>query len=279
MEDNKQSPNKDAEDFPNLWNRLEVPIGRDKAVVWSELSAQIQQESTVHSMKSHWWKKMLVAASLLILIGIASMRYYTITIQSVAGQQLSHSLPDGSKVYLNVASSVTYPPYWWFAHRELTLEGEAFFEVKKGNKFEVKSTQATTTVLGTSFNIFARDNQYKVYCKTGKIRVAASSKEVILLPTEQVDLIHSDLIKSTVKMTTVPWRENKFSFQQAPLSFVIQEIERYYAIQVDIDSKGEKKVYTGFFERAAEEEATLQIIGASLGLTVKKVAKKHYVLE
>lgn len=278
MKDNKQLHNKDYEELPPLWDKLTTPAGKDKTVVWAALSAQIEQETTTYSIKSHWWKKIVVAASILIVAGIATMRFYTNTVYGIAGQQVSHILPDGSVIQLNAASSITYAPYWWFIDRNVHLEGEAFFEVKKGSKFEVVSTLATTTVLGTSFNIFARDHQYEVYCKTGKVRVTTPQKEMILLPNQQVKLIHEDLIKFTNPTMPIAWVNNKFNFQETALELVIQEIERYYTIRVDLNIKEEKIVYTGFFERNKEEEQTLQIIAASLGLSVEKIANKHYVL-
>ena len=99
-------------------------------------------------------------------------------------------LPDGSIAQLNGSSTLKYHPYWWNISRNISLEGEAFFEVAKGSKFSVESKNGTTSVLGTSFNIYARSNQYEVVCVTGKVWVENATGEVstIITPNQKAVL-------------------------------------------------------------------------------------------
>ena len=80
------------------------------------------------------------------------------------------TLPDNSIVTLRGGSELSYAPYWWFADRSLQFEGEAFFDVEKGSSFTVQSDNGVTQVLGTSFSIYANDENYEVFCKTGKVK-------------------------------------------------------------------------------------------------------------
>ena len=89
-------------------------------------------------------------------------RSYTVTEIAKRGSHLAVTLPDGSKVNLNADSRLTYKPYQWIISRNVELEGEAFFEVKQGKRFSVKSNQNKVNVLGTSFNIFSRPGNYRV---------------------------------------------------------------------------------------------------------------------
>jgi ferric-dicitrate binding protein FerR (iron transport regulator) len=101
-----------------------------------------------------------IAAALLLLAGIFSLlRFYTTTKSCPAGQHLSYILPDGSSVEMNADSKITFHPLWYRFARKIDFEGEGYFEVKKSKKFEVVSESGTTEVLGTSFNIYSRDNE------------------------------------------------------------------------------------------------------------------------
>ena len=83
---------------------------------------------------------------------------------------------------LNSASSLSYYPFWWSFDKKAELNGEAFFEGEHAKNFTITSDKAETTVLGTSFNIYARDNDYQVTCVTGKVKVLA------LISKDEVDL-------------------------------------------------------------------------------------------
>ena len=83
-------------------------------------------------------------------------------------------LPDASQVHLNAGSALTFDQDW-SESRVVSLEGEAFFEVEKGNSFEVITPNGTVKVLGTSFNVFSRGTFFDVQCNTGQVRVTDKS--------------------------------------------------------------------------------------------------------
>ena len=102
------------------------------------------------------------------------------------GEQNIYELPDGSVATLNAQSSISYEPGEWSSARRVELNGEAFFEVKKGTPFLVKTPYGDVQVLGTSFNVDARKDHFSVACFTGSVRVVAASRSQVLSPGERV---------------------------------------------------------------------------------------------
>ena len=186
MKSNFEIENKEKKVFSNL----QPNYSKNKKDVWSEINLAISQNELQRKKETtsttKLWYKYSIAASFLVLFSIGiSLRLYTTEIYTLTNENSNHILPDGSKIELNAATTISYHPYWWKFNRSVNLEGEAFFKVQKGEEFNVISSNGTTQVLGTSFNIYSRNEEYKVYCKSGKVRVIDNElKEVILQPGE-----------------------------------------------------------------------------------------------
>lgn len=125
------------------------------------------------------------AAAAVIIIGVSITYFltrpsYTIY-ETLAGQVESITLPDQSIVTLNGNSRLRFDPEEFDQNRHLLLDGEAFFEVTKGINFEVETNQGTVKVLGTSFNVWNRNDLLDVICYTGKVNVTKKdfSKDLI----------------------------------------------------------------------------------------------------
>jgi ferric-dicitrate binding protein FerR (iron transport regulator) len=111
-----------------------------------------------------------IAAVLVIGIGLffASVPMQTTTELTQNKMQKTFLLPDDSEVTLNSASQIEYKKWNWTDHRELQLEGEAFFKVTKGQTFDVLTRLGKVTVVGTQFNVKARGDRFEVICFEGK---------------------------------------------------------------------------------------------------------------
>ncbi len=225
--------------------------------------------------------RLALAASFLLLVGVTSFfRFYTKTFVSKAGEHLTCALPDDSYVELNAGSSLLYHPFWFNVSRTVDLQGEAFFQVTHGNQFKVHSDLGETTVLGTSFNIFSRENDYNVTCFTGKVQVLsfAKNESVLLYPNEQVYIgkegsLH--LIHEVKSPAVISWRDNNFFFTGASVTSVLQEIERQYNIKIQF--KGNPGLtYTGNFSKTLSEKEVLDLVCTSLGLTFESSSKTEF---
>jgi ferric-dicitrate binding protein FerR (iron transport regulator) len=241
---------------------------KSKADVWNELEAGLKPAGRVVSMNVSI-VKWAIAAVFVMLVGIVSlMRFSSETIETVDGQHLAITLPDGSTVNLNAQSTITYHPYWWRFDRKIEFEGEALFSVEKGKRFRVISNVAKTEVLGTRFNIFARENTYKVTCVEGSVKVVTTKGEkVILKPNDKATVQTGGTIIIQNNIETLPeisWKDFSFFFTSVPLSDVFSEIERQYGVRIDarVDVHA---LYTGNFSKNQNIEEILGYICPAMG--------------
>lgn len=285
MQTNKKHTNHRADERLQALPELDLDYKESGDEVWTRLSRSITGSEeklprvVAFSPKRFTWA---AAAVVIVLLGSALfMRVYTTRVSASFGQHLVAELPDGSTAELNSGSEITYKPLWWYVNREVTLEGEAFFEVENGKQFEVVSSAGRTMVLGTSFNVFARRDDYRVTCYTGKVRVVSviNGHSMDILPHEQVTLNRDGslrLSRITNIEEPVSWRNNMFIFTATPLRNVFNEIERQYDITIhsgeDLDY-----LYSGNFSREQPVEQVLKMVCRPYGLNFRKTSEGFIV--
>jgi len=255
---------------------------KSNASVWAELDAFAIQHPVKRAKYDFRIIQWSVAAVFVLLLGISGFfRFYSKTITTQAGSHFAMSLPDGSKVNLNAQSTLTYHPYWWRFERKVTFEGEGFFEVEKGKRFIVISKFGTTQVLGTTFNIFSRDEVYRVTCISGSVKVISKSQnEVILKPNSKANLSPEGKINLIQDIETLPeisWKNNMFLFTAVPIREVFSEIERQFGITIEtrIDSY---TLYTGNFSKNQKAEEILGYICPALNCKFVRKSEKVYTI-
>lgn len=161
------------------------------------------------------------------------------------GQKTSVLLPDSSLVWLNSSSSLKYSRNFNSEERELLLEGEAFFEVKRNisKKFRVKSAFLNVEVYGTAFNIrnYPGDSTQAITVVEGIVGISDQNKEIRrLLKGEQALLnkISGEIIFSHEDTDLITaWKNNELIFRNKPLEEVIKYLERWYGVNITIDDK------------------------------------------
>ncbi|HSH19809.1 MAG TPA: FecR family protein [Draconibacterium sp.] len=266
-----------------LFSGAKVEWSKSKELIWENNFDELFQETKVKKVNfNKHIIKLSIAASFLLLIGIGSFGwFYSKTIVSPRGTHLTASLPDGSTVELNAESSLKYYPYRWAVDRNVKFEGEGFFEVQKGKKFTVESQFGETSVLGTSFNIYSRDETYRVLCLTGKVGVEASSKEsVILNPNQEVIIKSGKVFKQNdniIPENTTSWRFNQFLYTAAPFKEVIKEIERQYGISIS-SKENLNDLISCNFQKGPNVEEILSVVCKPLGYNFTKASEKQYLI-
>lgn len=279
-----KNPNISDENEFAFFDNLKVAHNKPKKDIWKELSESIEEKSQQKKTKVFRLKWLKVAATAIILIGIGSlsfMRFYSIDISSQKGEFVEHLLPDGSHIQLNAETSISYHPYWWSFSRELEMEGEAFFEVKKGSKFQVNSTNGSTQVLGTSFNIYARNDEYSVYCRSGKVRVSHDNSTQILKPGDYTLLMGNELEKSIISEDeAISWKLSKFIYNTTGLDKVFDDFERQYDMNIEVKNSDIYDLnYTGMFDRNITAEEALGMICLTFDLDYVKSGNFTYVIQ
>lgn len=177
----------------------------------------------------------------------ATTTTYMLSKQTSYGEQKTVKLPDGTKVRLNYGSKLIFPSEFGHSSREVTLSGEAFFEVKHNpdKPFIITTKDVQTIVLGTSFNInaYSDEDEIQVMVVTGKVRVQngvdpEKLEDVMLLPYEMVSLhkVTGRVVKERYDPSEyLAWKEWKLIFRKATFDEVIDKLEKWYGVEIQID--------------------------------------------
>lgn len=268
-----------------LNDSLQIQYNKSKEDVWAAINKNIKNKPVkTHRLNISRTRMIWAAAMITLLVGLGVvLRFYHYTVQAKSGQIVNFFLPDGSEVTLSPGTEAAYYPLWWTYSRNVTLNGEAFFKVQKGNKFSVKSKKGITTVVGTSFDIYARPDNYRVVCYTGKVRVKArkSRKKIILTPGEKAEIDNKGNITFSKEKITgryVAWINNQFVFTSEPLQSVFNEISRRYNISIAFE-KAVKGNYTGNFSSDIPVEHALSIVCKPFGLSFKKSGERKFIIK
>jgi len=201
----------------------------------------------VIKIKPFWYA---TAASVAILLGIFTVLNITKTYTTPYGKQLAINLPDGSKVQLNAGSTITHKRFFWTKNRALELNGEAYFEVEKGNSFSVNTPYGEVSVLGTKFNVKSRSQIFEVNCFEGAVRFDKKDSEQykILYQNDRIILTKSEAIKEEkIQETTPNWMRDISIFKERPLQEVIEELSIQYDIRFESKNIDLSRTFTGSF--------------------------------
>ena len=268
--------------FMNKLSSVQAPEARSKEEAWNLLLETMEQSEQKQTTKLRILpiKAFLsIAAMVAVLLG----GWYTYNVTKTEtfttgnGQMATLVLPDQSVVQLNAGSSVRYKSYGFMKQRHVELQGEAFFKVKKGNQFVVQSNESKVTVLGTSFNIYARNNRFDVYCYTGKVRVESPSiMPVIVTRGKSVKTMTNSALCDTAIFNpevSVKWIQGEFYFSNESLTSVFDEIERQFDVSITRPALLER-TYTGFFSKSNIKTA-LDNVCLPMGIKYTVIDSKH----
>ena len=190
-----------------------------------------------------------IAAAIAVIF--ASYLYFSntdTTVRTQIAEKQNFQLPDNSKVALNANSSIEYNKKKWSKQRELTLDGEAYFKVTKGNTFKVKTSSGVVSVLGTQFNVFSRNKAFYINCYEGLVSVAFSDT-LIKLPAGTKLMVENGLInvQDSFLEESPSWTANESSFDNVSITMVLQELERQYSIKLTAKFNSADQRFTGSF--------------------------------
>ncbi len=175
------------------------------------------------------------------------------TISTPRGRQFSVVLPDGTKVWLNAASSLRYPVAFPANAREVRITGEAYFEVAPDatRPFSVRfNEKGIVEVLGTSFNLnaYTDEPQVKTTLLSGSIRL---NKQQVLRPGEQANIDNNSItVESNVETeNAIAWKKGLFMMSSTDLPALFRQISRWYDIEVDMKGELPKRSFGGTIAR------------------------------
>jgi transmembrane sensor len=217
-----------------------------------------------------------IAAVLVLALGATYFLYTTHTTTQLAAvaQRTDFVLPDNSQVVLNAGSKAGYKTWNWDNNRKIELDGEAYFRVAKGKTFDVVTDMGKVTVVGTQFNVKARDNRFDVTCFEGKVRVTCNNETVLLTPGKSIAFENGKAIEIPSDDSVKPgWLSYETSFTEENLTHIISEMERQYNVAIEINAPLPDKHYSGTIPMN-DINTALELIETAYHLKSKKAGNK-----
>ena len=226
------------------WGSVEQKLG------WDE--QEDADETPVRQLSpNRWWIGIAAAAAIVLLIGYnwlyqnGSTPAQQLVFETKATETRELVLPDGSRVWLNENSRLSYAAS--FEERSIQMEGEAFFDVTRmeDRPFQIVSGEARTKVLGTSFNIraYPTENKIELTVETGKVSfgkneeksqpifIPAGESAVLVKKEEKVEKVETKISNAT------SWKNQKLDFDNTSMEEVIQSLERYFNIDIEVANR------------------------------------------
>ncbi len=217
--------------------------------------------------------KMLFRIAGLFIIGVSVYFLFFFnnltTVQTLASQNITFELPDASSVILNADSKAKYSKKKWTDKRQISLDGEAFFKVAKGSRFDVVTSGGIVSVVGTQFNVKNRDHYFEVKCFEGIVNVSSNGKLQQLTKGNTYRILNGVIMQDSINNEQPKWIDNISSFKGVPLSQVLGEFERQYGIEIEAIKVDTERIFTGSFVNNNLEQA-LASITIPFNLTYKK---------
>jgi transmembrane sensor len=281
-----------------LWRTSQQPstaVNFQTEQEWEKLASNIQElpaERAVERVLSPKVYSLKVAASIAFLILCSFILYLTVfkqhAIVNESNGAITHlTLPDGSEVWLNKESKITYADNFHGSERSVELSGEAFFQVTKNadKPFVIHTPEAEVRVLGTSFNVkaYEGDTSTGVFVVTGLVQFSGRSGEngLALKPGEAASFIHSEslVIREEESENVLAWKDRKLTFRKTHLRDVAKTLERYFNITVEVSSKELSTCrFTSSFNDPSLEEV-MEALRISLDLKIVRQPGNIYRLE
>jgi ferric-dicitrate binding protein FerR (iron transport regulator) len=225
-----------------------------------QIQEKIHQKKEVSKSKIFQiWPLKAVAASLILLFGWYQVFYFSNKITTDFGTTEIITLKDKSTVTLNAKSTLSFAnQFQW--NRTLKLDGEAFFEVKKGSSFVVETALGYVKVLGTKFNVNIEKDFFEVHCHEGKVQVQILDKIVILTQNKSIRYNKGSVDFFEERLERVPsWTEKESSFVNVPFEIVASKWTKQFQKEIIYPQKLKEIKFTGNFSNTDFETALKSI--------------------
>ena len=207
------------------------------------------------------------------------------TAETSLGMRSSLILPDGTKVWLNAGSKLSYPVLFSDQFRSVKLSGEAYFEVKKDAKwpFVVHSGNMNVVVLGTTFNCnaYPENNEIQTVLVEGQVTIAnESTTEVKELQAGELGLFKKDVQQFTKEKTDlqkyIAWKSGMLMFRDDRMDLVVEKLERWYNVEIEIkDKEISDYIYTAtFIDESLDQVLKMLSLSAPISYTVSQRGKQ-----
>ncbi len=216
------------------------------------------------------FRKLLIAASVLIFISLSSYLYISkfsvISHTCVAGEIKKITLPDSTHIILSGNSKMAYNPSNWESNREVKVQGNVFFDVRKKGEFKVQFDDNFVQVLGTQFQVLTTKNHQRVRCFEGKVETSLNGVTNLLTKGMQTD---SKQNSTTFDPKILDWNATYEVFEKATIVEVISVLSIQFGYQIDYSNINPNQKFSGKVPLDNWDTAT-QIIFEPLSIRCEK---------
>lgn len=248
--------------------QFKAPVFNTESELTKFHSTKPKGKGVVRSLSVTQWT-LRIAASLIVL-AIIYFGYNKVsevaTKTTIASTQKFKTffLPDSSEVVLSRMSEISFNTNKWNDSREVELNGEAYFKVKKGSTFTVKTNLGDVKVIGTQFDVFNREGSFLVNCYEGVVGVSLGGKYIELPKGRGISrYAKHELTNISFEDSSPSWIENKRTFRSTPLKAVFHEIERTYNVTISTNTLDTEQLFSGRIPTTQLNES-LKIVTASV---------------
>ena len=255
-------------------------VVRDR--VMDQITSEKSDKQVKHKV-SRYWKRMAIAAICLLCLCMGTLSWYSfvdhhsgngvVTIKTGIGEHSNVTLPDGTNVVLNAKTTLSYNCSLENGLREVTLTGEAFFDVVSNEEhpFIVNATDLVVECLGTSFSVrnYEEAKSVSVILSEGKVNVVAGGSELMMEPNNRVEYNKDSkfLAKQQVDASNyLCWLNNEIRYNNCSLEDIAMELSRNYNIQIIVTTdKLKNERFTGYLGHSTLRNV-LEILSMTSGV-------------
>ncbi|WP_278528504.1 MULTISPECIES: FecR family protein [Bacteroides] len=263
-------------------------FNKDKAYQLFLKQTEATPQQGINQRKAFQLRPWMYAAAMIIVVFICGTIAFQsgksvirnqltqISIEAPYGSKTKLYLPDGTLVWLNAGSKMSYAQDFGINERTLDLSGEAYFEVIKNEEmpFKVHTEELDVKVLGTKFNFrnYKDDLEAKVCLLEGKVALNTREKETILHPDQQA-LLDKKTGKLSVSGTkaaySAEWTNDRLYFDEVLLSDIIKELERSYDVKITVadDTLNTIRFYGNFRKREQSIQEIMDVLSSTDKMT------------
>jgi transmembrane sensor len=277
-----------------LWNGTEEhkTLVFDTEKAWQKVNATINTPAKNGKLVSmpKWKAAVAIAASLVLVLAVwwitgnKGNDMHTILAETAIREV---KLPDGSRVYLRKGSTLEYPEEFAKSNRDVTLKGEAFFDVEHDPSlpFIIMAGESYIRVVGTSFSVDATAREVELIVKTGKVNFGSTtdtSNRVLVTAGEKAVFVDNMIRKMPdTDINSVAWMSKELAFEQTPLPEVVAALNDYYKVMITLKKDDSVQMSASKITDQFKDQPLSSVLN-DLSLTttyqIRETSKDNYVI-
>jgi ferric-dicitrate binding protein FerR (iron transport regulator) len=275
-----------------LWDESEKHriVSFDTEKAWQKVNAKINVPLKKGKVISFKWKAFVaVAASLVLVLAVWWMMSDKTDTHAILAKTDAQEvqLPDGSKVYLRKGSTLEYPETFGKDRREVSLSGEAFFEVtpNPSRPFGITAADAYVKVVGTSFSVNTANDGVRLIVKTGKVNfgpVADTSLKFLVTAGERAHLVGNKITKEAdIDINSTAWVSKQLVFKNTPLQEIAATLSDYYKVKIALRQDDAAQIATDSVTIRFDNqplEAVLNELSLTTTYHIQETSKGNYII-